>query len=144
MQMARECANVTDLMRKAAQMNATLFYEPLPDDEVLRVVASAWAKEISGENWFGTGGRVVIDAEKVDRLGRDHPDAFILLAFLKRHHLAHREFIIANAMADSIGQTRKRFAAARRQLEIAGELEQIRPASRQHGPAVYRFKGGRN
>ena len=144
MKMARECRDVTELMRRAAEMNATMFYEPLPDDEVLRVVASAWAKEISGENWFGSGGRVVLEAEKVDRLARDHPDAFILLALLKRHHWSEREFIIANAMADNIGQTRKRFASARRQLELAGELEQVRPASRQYGPAVYRFKGGRN
>ena len=122
--------------------NSTAFYEPLPDDEVLKVVASAWAKELSGQNWFGTAGRVVLGAEEIDRLGRKHPDAFILLAFLKCHHWNRREFVIANAMADSIGQTRKRFAAARRQLEAFGEIQQIRPATRYNGPAVYRFKGG--
>lgn len=139
---ARGCSGVSDLMEAAMAYNSTAFYEPLPDDEVLKVVASAWAKEISGQNWFGTSGRVVLEADEIDRLGCQYPDAFILLAFLKRHHWNKREFFVANAMAESIGQTRKRFAAARRQLETFGEIRQMKPATRHSGPAVYQFKGG--
>lgn len=131
-----------DLMKAAMAYNAKAFQEPLQEAEVAKVAASAWGKEQSGQNWFGTGGRVVFDLDEVDRLALRHPDAFILLAFLKRHNWNKREFIIANAMAQSIGQTRKRFAAARRQLEIGGQIQQARPATRHNGPAVYRFKGG--
>ena len=144
MKLAPECRDVSELMGKAAEANQTMFYEPLPDKEVLRIVASAWAKESSGENWFGCGGRVILSTTQIDEIGRQHPDAFILLAILKRHHWGARQFVIANAMADSVGQTRKRFAAARRYLETVGEIEQVRPASKQNGAAIYKFKGGRN
>jgi hypothetical protein len=48
MRLARGCRDVAELVKEAARMNATMFYEPLPDEEVLRVVASAWIKEVSG------------------------------------------------------------------------------------------------
>jgi hypothetical protein len=38
---ARACRDVSELMRSAVEMNQSMFYEPLPDEEVLRVVASA-------------------------------------------------------------------------------------------------------
>lgn len=65
---ARECRDVTELMRSAVEMNQSMNYVPLPDEEVLRVVASAWSREISGQNWFGSGGKVVVDAAEVDEL----------------------------------------------------------------------------
>lgn len=141
---ARGCLDITDLMKGAVEMNHAMFYEPLANDEVLKIVASAWAKEISGENWFGRGGRVILDAEDVDKLGRGHPDALILLTFLKRHHWGPQPFVIANAWAESIGMPRKRFATARSHLLEVGVIEQVRAASRQRGPALYRFKGGQN
>lgn len=141
---ARLCGGISELMEVAVQANRSTFYEPLPDTEVLRIVASAWGKELAGENWFGRGGRVVLDATEIDGLLNSDPDAFMLLTVLRRHHWG-RQFVVANAMATTMprGWTRKRFAAARQNLITVGEIEEIRPASRQRGPALYRFKGGR-
>lgn len=143
---ARQSGTIRDLMEVAMQANAQLFYEPLPDSEVLKVVASAWAKEIAGENWFGRGGRVVLEASDIDGLLTESPDAFVLLTILRRNHWG-RKFVIANEMASSMpggGWRRQRFAAARQHLLNAQYIEETRPASRQHGPAVYAFKGGQN
>jgi hypothetical protein len=121
-----------------------MFYEPLPDAEVLKVVAGAWAKEIAGENWFGRGGRVIASAAEVDDLLPNHPDAFVLLMILRRHHWG-RPFVIANAMAETMpggGWHRKRLASARSALERLGQIEKLRPASKRYGPALYQFKGG--
>jgi hypothetical protein len=144
MKAVRECREPGELIRRAVEMNQTMFYEPLPDAEVLKVVASAWIKEVSGENWFGAGGRVIVDANEVDTLLQDDPDAFMLLTKLRRHHW-RRPFVIANAMAEEMpggGWRRQRLAVARRRLEQGGHIEQLRPASKQAGPALYQFKGG--
>lgn len=144
MRQAPYCSTMAELMQRAAGMNASMFYEPLPDEEVLRVVASAWLKTETGQNWFGRGGRVVLTDQHVDRLVRDHPDALILLAFLKRHHWGRPEFLVANSMAEVLGLTRKRLAAARKHLEAIGELVMVRRPSPLTGPAVYRFNDGQN
>lgn len=146
MVVAKECGEVGELMGKAVEMNRAMFYEPLPDEEVLRIVASAWAKETSGDNWFGRGGRVVLDAAEVDGLLNSDPDAFLLLTVLRRHHW-RREFVIANAMAETMpcgGWRRQRFTTARRRLIELGTIEEVRAASPQLGPAVYKFKVGNN
>ncbi len=145
MAQARLSGSLSELMEVAMQRNGALFFEPLPDQEVLGIVASAWAKELAGENWFGRGNRVVLDASEIDGLLNSDPDAFLLLTMLRRHHW-RRQFVIANAMAAIMprgGWPRQRFAAARRRLIEAGAIEEIRPASRHNGPAVYQFKGGR-
>lgn len=143
MSRAHNCSNITALMEEAVRFNSNECYEPLPDAEVLRVVASAWAKEISGTNWFGRGGRVVFDTTEVDDILPSDPDAFLLLAILRRHHWG-REFVIANAMAETMpgaGWRRHRLAAARQRLLDLDMIEQVRPASKHHGPALYKFKG---
>jgi hypothetical protein len=143
MKQAPSCPDIESLLGVAVNANKAMFYEPLPDEEVLRIVASAWAKEANGENGFGRRSLVMIPLEQIDTLLNEYPDAFILLAILRSKHWG-REFICANAMADSMprgGWTRQRFAAARRVLEQTGEIELVRAASRQHGPAIYRLKG---
>ncbi|MEO1921831.1 MAG: bifunctional DNA primase/polymerase [Sphingomonadaceae bacterium] len=142
---ARNCETVEGLIAFAADTNRTAFAEPLPDGEVLAVATKVWAKQLKGENWFGAGQRVVFDHTEIDGLLRTDPDAFILLTLLRRHHWG-REFHVANAMAESMpggGWSRKRFADTRSRLERHGEIEMIRPPSSYHGPAVYKFKGGR-
>jgi hypothetical protein len=144
MRAARDCPNVEELMGFAMQANREIFYEPLPDEEVLCIVTSAWMKEQRGENWFGRGGRIIIPHGQIDELLSTNPDAFILLMILRRNHWG-REFFCANAMAETMpggGWPVKRLSAARRKLEEIGELRVIRPPSAKHGPAVYRFKDG--
>lgn len=145
MQKAPRCSSLDELMEEAVRHNAAEFYEPLPDDEVLRVVASAWGKERDGTNWFGRGGRVVFDAAEVDGLLSRDPDAFVLLAILRRHNWG-REFVMANAMAAIMpagGWRLRRFTAARRRLMDMGMVEQTRKAGPAR-PARFRFKVCRN
>lgn len=143
MEKAHRSANITDLMEEAMLFNQSAFYEPLPDAEVLKVVASAWAKETSGANWFGRGGRVIFDSAEVDELLQQHPDAFVLLTILRRNHWG-RQFVVANGMAETMpggGWRRHRLAGARQRLIDADVIEEIRPASRANGPALFKFKG---
>jgi hypothetical protein len=144
MREAHACVTMAELMRKAAGMNATMFYEPLSDEEVFRVVASAWLKTEAGENWFGRAGKTVLANEHVDLLACEHPDALILLTVLKRHHWGRSEFAVANDMHVMLGMTRKRLAAARKHLEEIGELVMVRAPGAMTGPGIYRFRGGQN
>ena len=125
------------------RVNAERFYEPLPSDEVIRIVASAWQKEAAGENFFGGRQGLVLAHDQVDRLLTE-PDAFLLLTILKRHHWG-RAFVCANAMAASMpggAWTLRRFQAARRSLESLGEITKVRGHSRL-APALYHFKSAR-
>lgn len=145
MRSARGCGTIAELMELAAQANQTLFYEPLTHAEVQKIVQSAWGKQIAGENWFGSDGRVVFKGEEVDGLLKESPDAFILLAMIRHRHWG-RDFVLANAMAETMpdeGWTVKRFRAARFHLLKAEFIDQVRPASR-WSPALYRLKAGRN
>lgn len=143
MKQALDCPDVESLIGFAMKANRERFYEPLPDEEVLRVVASAWRKEQNGQNLFGSGGRVVIPHYHVDDLLRTFPDAFILLTILRRHHWG-RKFAVANAMTAIMpggGWTVKRLAAARQKLVEIGEIVLVRGRSK-YGPATYRLKSG--
>ncbi|WP_265570856.1 bifunctional DNA primase/polymerase [Sphingomicrobium nitratireducens] len=146
MTLAAGCSDFDELMKEAHTMNAALCYERLPDLEVMRVAASAWSLETTGQNWFGRGRRVVIDHTEVDNLMANFPDAFMLLTILRRRHYAHPTFMAPNGMASEMpggGWTRKRLAAARNQLVDIGELIEERPACSHHGAAIYSFKGGK-
>lgn len=119
---------------------------PLSDAEVVKVARSAWSYTEHGENWFGTGRRVVASYDEVDVLMMAHPDAFILLTWLRRHHSGHVEFHVANDMRERMpgGWRRERFTEARAALEQCRQIEVVRPPSSYHGPAVYRWcKGAR-
>lgn len=65
-----------------------------------------------GRNFFG--GKVVSTHAEVDDLG---PDSFYLLNKLRRHNWGEKDFVVANAMAESMRWTIKRFAAAKAELE---------------------------
>ena len=87
--------------------------EPQLADEVLISTAkSAWRYEQKGSNLVGRGRSVVTPHSVIDELIGESQDAFILLTRLQRHHWG-RNFVLANAMANQLGWTRKRFAAAR-------------------------------
>jgi hypothetical protein len=141
---AKRCADEGELMAFAVDHNGQ-FLEPLPGDEVLCVVANVWARTANGQNWIGEAGRVVLLNDDADGLLSLGPDAAHLELFLRRNHWG-RPFVIANALAEQMpgGKwSRKRLAAARSALLAAQRISELRPASRQHGPAVYQFKGGR-
>ncbi|MEV8468013.1 hypothetical protein AB0T83_14650 [Fluviibacterium sp. DFM31] len=120
------------------QTNAT-FYEPLPAEEVLRVVASAWEYETQGKNWFGIGGRVNFAADEVDDLAAQYPRAFALLSLLRRHHWG-RDFYLTKSYAASIGWAPNTLKAARDALATAGLIICVHPGGKgPNDPPVYRF-----
>ena len=118
--------------------------EPQLADEVLISIAqSAWRYEQKGSNFVGRGRSVVIPHSVIDELIGESQDAFILLTRLQRHHW-RRNFVLANAMANQLRWTRKRFAAARTTLQTLGFIQLVTRANFR-SPAIYRFGawGGR-
>ena len=73
----------------------------------------------------------------IDELIGESQDAFILLTLIQRHHWG-RSFVLANAMADQLGWTRKRLAFARTLLQALGFVQMVAPA-RFRAPAFYRL-----
>lgn len=138
MRQARGCHRLEELMEKTMQANAQLA-QPLPPDEILKIVASAWGYECEGKNWFGVGGRVVFAAREVDDLAAQDPHAYALLALLRRHHWG-RDFILAKAYADELGWTLRRFKAARDVLLQRDLIVCVHAGGRgPNDPPVYRF-----
>jgi hypothetical protein len=130
-----DCDAVIDqsaLIDAARQYNADCS-PPLPVSEVIGIASSAWGYDTRGSNWFGTGRRVIASHDEIDRLSQD---AYYLLTVLRRHHWG-RNFVVANAMADSLGWTRKRLADARAELEQTAKIRCLRRGNQWQGPAVY-------
>lgn len=140
MREAHNCGSMSELLQAASRHALKTFEPALPDDEISRTVRSAWGYTERGENRFGAGNRVEITHDEVDAL-LGVPDAFILLAKLRRHHWGS-SFVVANALAGQFGPKgwpRKRLAAARRVLEEHGKIIMIRRPSKAAGPALYRW-----
>jgi hypothetical protein len=139
MKMARGCTGISELMERAMQENAAAFYQPLPAEEVLKIVASAWEYELSGKNWIGRGCRVVMENDVIDSLAPEDPYALALLTILKRSHW-RRDFVLANAFAAEHGWTLPKFRKARDVLVEQGLIVCIhRGGKGPHDPPVYRF-----
>ena len=107
----------------------------LPDDAIIATAKSAWRYEQEGTNLVGRGRSVMTPHSVVDELIGESQDAFVLFVLLQRHHWG-RNFVLANAMADQLGWTRKRFAAARTLLEALGFIQLVLRASFR-SPALY-------
>lgn len=139
MKAARGCREIEHLMEVAMKHNREAFYEPLPADEVLRIVASAWGYEVEGKNWVGYGPRVIVDHSVVDSLASEQPHAFALFGILQRDHWG-RDFILANAYATKLGWTLRTFRDARNILCERGLIECVQPGGRgPSDPPIYRF-----
>ena len=108
---------------------------PLRDDVIIATAKSAWQYEQEGRNLVGRGRAVVTPHSLVDALIGQSQDAFVLFSLLQRHHWG-RSLVLANAMADQLGWTRKRFAATRTLLESLGFIRLVAPASFR-SPALY-------
>jgi hypothetical protein len=127
-----------DAIVAAAIIRNTTFNPPLPESEAVKVAASAWGKTAQGLNWFGNG-TVALRNEDVDDLMMEEPDAFMLLAKLRRHNWG-KTFIVANAMAETMpngGWSRQRFAAAKGELERRGKIRCIRNQKGGNRPPTY-------
>jgi hypothetical protein len=110
---------------------------PLAEDVIISTARSAWRYEQESRNLIGRGRSVLMPHALVDKLIGESQDAFVLLTLLHRHHWG-RDFFLANAMADQLGWSRKRFAAARTLLESFGFIQLVAPASFR-SPPLYRL-----
>jgi hypothetical protein len=136
MRAAKHCAMFENLLDEAREINGAIL-NPLDDAEVVKVAASAWRYEESGQNRFGQHGAFFATKEAVQLIQHDQ-DAFVLLGFLRASNQPGDTFPVANGLAEMFGWTRKRLAAARSRI-IAGEyITRTRKAFTGH-PALYRW-----
>ena len=136
LEQARHCDTLDALLDVMRTRNVDC--EPqLGDDVIVSTANSAWRYEQEGRNLIGRGRAVVTPHALIDELIGESQDAFILLTLIQRHHWG-RSFVLANAMADQLGWTRKRFAFARTLLQALGFVQMVAPASFR-APAFYRL-----
>lgn len=113
------------------------------DAEIIAQVRHVWDLTEKGINIAGKGKAIVTSHADFDRLANLGPDAVFLEMMLRRHHWGKdREFVIANAMRETMpggAWTEKRFANVRKALLEAGIIEMTKPATR-HTPGYYRFR----
>jgi bifunctional DNA primase/polymerase-like protein/primase-like protein len=114
---------------------------PLPDAQIIKLTHSAWRYEQEGRNLAGRGRAMVMANATFDALIAESADAWLLYSHLRRHHWG-RDFVLANAMAASLGWRGGgglvRFRAARDALIRLTLIKLVRPAT-QHSPAVYQW-----
>jgi Primase C terminal 1 (PriCT-1) len=134
---ARYVDDEETLLDVARTENANACVPELPDDEVARIVRSAWKIEQEGRNFVG--GKVVpASFTEIDRLASHSPDAFALLMVLRRYHHCRKEFALGKAMAGKLGWSLPRFRAARSRLEQEGFIACLHPGGRgKHDPPRY-------
>jgi Bifunctional DNA primase/polymerase, N-terminal/Primase C terminal 1 (PriCT-1) len=142
MQAAHHCDDFDAMLDVARTRNAE-FFPPLSDDEVVKVATSAWGYTERGENRFATPG-AFFPAAEVNHLIATDQDAFVLLALLRANNGPRRTFMVTNTLANKLGWTRKRIAAARKRLGC-NYIERVRRPSKGL-PGLYRWrdKGGQN
>jgi hypothetical protein len=134
---AHHCDDLETLLDVARTRNDG-YLPPLDDEEVVKTAKSAWGYTITGQNRFGQIGARIRAAE-VTSMAASNPYAFALLEYLRVHNGPDRTFIVANALAETLGWTRERFVKARDCLE-GSHLEMVRKYSKKNGPAWYRWK----
>lgn len=113
----------------------------LPDDEIVRLVRSAWKIQQEGRNFVG---RKVVPASfsEIDCLASRSPDAFALLMMLRRYHNYRQQFALGKATAWKLGWSLPRFRAARSCLEQQGYISCLHPGGKgKHDPPRYALRG---
>jgi hypothetical protein len=100
MKSAPACDDAEALADYARTQNAD-FEHPLDEQEVMTVVGSAWSYEEQGRNYLGIGRFVQVSHLEIESLTGKSGDALILLMLLRVNHWG-RDFVIANAMAETM------------------------------------------
>jgi hypothetical protein len=126
MKQARHCDSLEALLDVAETFNGELV-EPLDSQEVSKVAASAWHYEETGTNYVGVHGAFFATNEAVDLITTDQ-DAFVMVAFLRASNRPDDVFMVANGLAERLGWTPKRVAAARTRLIDSGYIKRVRGA----------------
>ena len=141
MRQAHYCDTFDALLDVARTFNDQANMPPLSDAEVVKIATSAWRYTERNENWFGFGRRVAFPHATVDRLAAQDPYALALLSVLKRLHGGRDHFILAKETAHKLGWSLPAFKAARKRLEVEGEIRCISRGGRgAHDPPRYTWK----
>lgn len=122
---AMNCFKEADLIEIALIYNKTV-KPPLPDNEVLKVVASVWGYKVAGNLLIGGEGKMFFDIEYFSL--SNNPDAFTLFLNLKLNHGARKTpFAIDHRkMKQLLGWgDRRRVAKAIDYLMYCGMLERV-------------------
>src|SRR3546814_18262661 len=82
MRHAKSCASFDDLLCFAYGANMQSLVEPLPQSEVVTLAQSAWAKQCSGDNRFGSEMLIGMTAPQFERIA----DPFALMLMMKLRH----------------------------------------------------------
>jgi hypothetical protein len=113
----------------------------LPDEEVRRLVRSAWRYQIEGRNFLAGAKSVRASFDELEGLAGRDPDALALLLVLRRFH-RDLPFALGKAMAVKMHWTVRRFKAARRTLEESGHVRCIHTGGMgKSDPPLYAFRG---
>jgi hypothetical protein len=129
MQVAPRCGSVEELIAMARTYNLEHCRPPQDDDLVVHAAESVWRYEERGLNFVG-GRCVVVSHAEIEDLAARSPDALALLFQLRRRHWEKDEFVLANAMAPSLGWTLRRFKDAQRLLTEGRYIVCVSPGGR--------------
>jgi hypothetical protein len=141
MRVAHGCDDLGELLELATAYSESMLSPPMSLADVKRTAKSAWSYTEKGMNYCGSGRTVVVGHDTVDRYAASDPDALALLLLLRRRHWKPAgEFIIARAMAESLGWTLPRFLRARERLLGDGQIRCIRQGGRGVGdPPIFQW-----
>jgi hypothetical protein len=138
MRQAPHCDDLDALLDVARTYAEDTFVPPLSESEIAQTAASVWSYERRGLNMFGRGRAVMVGHDLIDQI-RDPDDMFLYLN-LRRHHSDRVEFVLANAMAQSIGWRLSRFRSARNRLVHEGIIAYVHAGGRgPNDPPRYRW-----
>lgn len=135
---ARQCESLEQLMAKTMETNRA-FPEPLPAEEVLRIVASAWDYEARGENWVGTQGRATMAREEILAFPGSH--TLRLYLFLKQSHRDPKKIfaISQREVGDMLGVRQQHMSRHIRELIDEGYISKVYSGKGKGDPHQYQF-----
>lgn len=111
----------------------------LTEKEVEGIARSAWRYQVEGRNFVGTK-QIFASSGEIEDLATSCPDALALLMILRSHHRKGSAFVLAKAMAPTLGWTIPRFRQARAELENSGLIRCLNRGGRgPHDPPTYVF-----
>jgi Bifunctional DNA primase/polymerase, N-terminal len=136
---AKDRDDVIAYARQYARENIDMSHD-FTDKEIVETACKAWRYEERDENWYGEG-FVTCTPAIVATLGRDNPDAFVLLMTARSYHWDREQFHLANGMTDTMNWDIKRLRKARRCLEKKGYIVVLHRGGRGAGdPTIYGWR----
>lgn len=143
---ARRCDNEEQLLDVAINYAEEQFAESLPRTDIEKTVASVWRYQSEDRNFIGLksgeGRKVILDHAKIGKLAQLGGIAAIgLYATIKARHPGSSPFSIPNDAAwdQDVSASRRVIQKARKAMLDIGIIEEVRPPSQHHGPALFRW-----